>query len=67
MKTTIDIPDAVMQDALRVSGARSKREVVVNALREYVRRKRIAELARHAGTCDEIMTVEELRQLRSDG
>ncbi|MEX2499514.1 MAG: type II toxin-antitoxin system VapB family antitoxin [Wenzhouxiangellaceae bacterium] len=64
MKTTIDIPEDLMQDALRVSGARSKREVVVNALRDYVRRKRMAELARHAGTCDDLITAEELRQLR---
>lgn len=64
MKTTIDIPEDIMQDALRVSGARSKREVVLNALRDYVRRKRMAELARHAGTCDDLMTAEELRRLR---
>lgn len=64
MKTTIDIPEDIMQDALRVSGARSKREVVLNALRDYVRRRQMAELARHAGTCDELITTEELRQLR---
>lgn len=64
MKTTIDIPEEVMQDALRVSGARSKREVVLNALRQYVQRKRVAELARHAGTCDDLMAIDELRRLR---
>ena len=67
MKTTIDIPEDVMKDALRISGAPSKREVVLNALRDYVQRKQMAELARHAGSCDELMTVEELRRLRQDG
>lgn len=66
MKTTIDIPEDIMQDALRISGARSKREVVLNALRDYVRRKRMAELARHAGTCDDLITTEELRRMRQD-
>ena len=66
MKTTIDIPEDVMKDALRISGARSKREVVLNALRDYVQRKRMAELARHAGSCDDLMTLEELRRLRQN-
>lgn len=67
MKTTIDIPDDIMRDALRVSGARSKREVVLHALQDYVRRKQVAGLARHAGTCEEIMTVDELLRLRENG
>ena len=35
MKTTIDIPNKLMEDALLYSGSRTKREIVVCALEEY--------------------------------
>ena len=40
MITNIDIDEAVVADAMRLSGARSKREVVDRALRELVARAR---------------------------
>jgi Arc/MetJ family transcription regulator len=35
MKTTIDIPDAALADAMRFTGAKTKREAVVKALEGY--------------------------------
>jgi Arc/MetJ family transcription regulator len=52
MKTTIDIPDTELDDAVRFLKARSKREAVVTALREFNCRHRMARLARFSGTCD---------------
>ena len=52
MKTTIDIPEDELEYALRVLNAKSKREAVVTALREFNRRHRMAELIRFSGTCD---------------
>ncbi len=51
MKTTIDIPDDELKEAMRFLGARTKREAVVTALREVNRRHRIGRLVRHSGTC----------------
>jgi Arc/MetJ family transcription regulator len=64
MKTTIDIPDDVLEDALKFSKARTKREAVVTAVTYYNRRQRMAALARHLGTCRDLMTVNELRRMR---
>jgi Arc/MetJ family transcription regulator len=64
LKTTIDIPNDVLADAMRLSGSRTKREAVLVALQEYNRQRRMADLARHAGSCSELMTVEELREAR---
>jgi Arc/MetJ family transcription regulator len=36
MKTTIDIPDAALADAMRYTGAKTKREAVVKALGDRV-------------------------------
>ncbi len=65
MKTTVDIPDKELADAMRFARARTKREAVVTALREYNRRKRMAELVKYSGTCESLVTVEELRRQRN--
>jgi len=67
MKTTVDIPEEELRDAMRFTRARTKREAIVTAIRELNRRRRIAELAKHAGTCSDLMTVEELRRMRRQG
>lgn len=64
MKTTIDIPQSELSDAIRFTGARTKREAVVTAITEFNRRRRIAALAKFAGTCPKLMTAEELREQR---
>jgi Arc/MetJ family transcription regulator len=64
MKTTIDIPEKELADAMRFTKARTKREAVVTALHDFNRRRRMGALLRHAGTCNDLVTVEELRQQR---
>ena len=64
MKTTIDIPQKELSDAIRITGAKTKREAVVTAITEFNRRRRIAALAKFAGTCPKLMTVEQLRDQR---
>lgn len=64
MKTTIDIPHRELSDAIRFTGAKTKREAVVTAIADFNRRRRIAALARFAGTCPDLMTADELREQR---
>ncbi len=49
MKTTIDIPDEALADAMRFTGAKTKREAVVKALEEFNRRRRVDQFIREAG------------------
>ena len=67
MKTTVDIPDGELEDAMRFTRARTKREAIVTAITEFNRRRRLAELARRAGSCAGLMTAEDLHRLRSRG
>jgi hypothetical protein len=50
MKTTIDIPEDELRDAMRFTRAATKREAVVKILEEFNRRKRMAELVKYSGT-----------------
>ena len=64
MKTTLDIPDKELQDVVRFTKAKTKRDAVVTAVMEYNHRKRMAALRRHAGTSETFLSIEELMKLR---
>jgi hypothetical protein len=64
MKTTVDIPDNELEDAIRFTRARTKREAIVTAIADFNRRRRMAELVKRAGSCPDLMAVEELQRMR---
>ena len=67
MKTSVDIPDEDLADAMRFTRAKTKRQAIVTAIQEFNRRKRMAELVKHAGTCKDLLSVEDLSQQRRKG
>jgi Arc/MetJ family transcription regulator len=67
MRTTIDIPDELLREAMEMTGARTKREAIVTAVRDYTSRRKMASLVRHLGTCDDLMTPAELERVLSEG
>jgi len=67
MKTTIKIPEKSLEEAMRHTGAKTKRDAVVTAVEEFNRRCRLAELAeRLYGACPNFMTPEDLKRMRAD-
>jgi len=44
MRTTLDIPEPLIEEARKLLGFQSKTDTVVQALRELVRRRRVEEL-----------------------
>ena len=67
MKTTVDIPDNELVDCMRFTNAKTKREAVVTAITDFNRRKRMASLIKHAGTCEALITAEMLQEQRRQG
>jgi len=59
MKTTVDIPENELKDAIRFTKAETKREAVVKVLEELNRRRRMAELVKHSGTFDDRFPTNE--------
>ena len=64
MKTTLDIPETLMNAALAASPVKTKRAVVVRALEDFIRRAEMAALAEELGHSTTFMTPEELKGLR---
>jgi hypothetical protein len=61
MKTTIDIPEDELRDAIRFTKAKTKREAVVRVIEEFNRRRRMAELVKYGGTfSDSFPTNDEI-------
>jgi len=67
MKTTVDIPEKELQEAMRHTGASTKREAVVTAIVDFNRRRRLAKLVKRFGTFQHFLSHDELRKLRSEG
>jgi Arc/MetJ family transcription regulator len=66
MKTTIDIPDATMKEAMKFTGAKTKREAVVTAMEKFNRLQRLRDLnARIKGTFVDFMTQDDLKAMRA--
>ena len=68
MKTTIDIPELAMEEAMKFTGAKTKREAVVTAVERFNRLKRLEILnARVRGQFRDFMTPAELKAMRAAG
>ena len=64
MKTTVDIPDDQLRDVMRFTKEKTKSAAIAKALEENNRRQRMAELTKFSGTCDGLVSFEELMELR---
>jgi len=63
MKTTIDIPENELNDAIKYAGAKTKREAIVQAVVEYNRRQRMADLIKYSGVSDTLLSNQEIEAL----
>ena len=52
MRTTLDIPEEIMEEARALSTSHTKKETVVEALREFIRKRQRERLSQMAGRID---------------
>ena len=67
MRTTIDIQDSLIQEILKTTGAKSKKNAVETALREYIRtihRKKLASLI--GNYHDFALDIADLKEMRDE-
>lgn len=61
MRTTLDIPQDIFEEAQAILGYKSKTDVVIHSLREIIRRKKLEEFANLAGKIEFKVSAKELR------
>lgn len=65
MKTSIDIPEGLLEEAMKFTGAKTKREAVVTAVERFNRLKRLERLnGRVRGQFKDFMTQADLKAMR---
>ena len=67
MKTTVDIPDKMLQELISNTAAHTKREAILTAIEEYNQKRRIALLADLVGTFNQFVSSGELAASRGTG
>ena len=64
MKTTLDLPEDLLREARELTSVRTKRGLVIQALRELIRRRRIERLFERAGRKEFALDNADVNRLR---
>ncbi len=62
MRTTLDLPEELIEEARRLLGFKSKTDTVILSLRELIRRKRVEELKSLAGNIELDIDLDKSRR-----
>jgi Arc/MetJ family transcription regulator len=65
-KTTVFIDDILINDALKVTNLKTKKEVIEAGLRELVRKRNRELLRQELGSFDIDLSLEELKKRRAE-
>ncbi len=61
MRTTLDLPEDILIEAMRVTHINTKTKVIITALEELIRKSKIAELKNFKGKIDLDIDMDKLR------
>ncbi|MEI8123231.1 MAG: type II toxin-antitoxin system VapB family antitoxin [bacterium] len=62
MRTTLDLPDILVQNAMKVSHQKTKTAVIITALQDLVRKSRLQELRQFKGQVNLDISLNVLRK-----
>ena len=62
MRTTLDLPNELLEEARKLLGFKSKTDTIVVSLQELIRRKRIEELKSLAGKIELEIDLDQSRR-----
>ncbi len=61
MRTTLDLPESLLNEAMLVTNTDTKTAVIVKALEELVRKSKIAGIKKYQGKLDLDINLDEVR------
>ncbi len=67
MRMSVTLDEELLEKARIVSGKKTKREVIEEALRELVRKKSREDALKHAGKIDMDIDLDDLMKMREQG
>ena len=64
MRTTLDLPEELLDEAMKITRTGTKTGVIILALRELIRKSKITDLKKYKGKIDLDIDMDELRNRR---
>lgn len=61
MRTTLDLPEDLLNEAMKVAHANTKTKVIITALEELIRKAKIAEIKKFKGKIDLDIDLDAVR------
>ena len=61
MRTTLDLPEELLREAMTITSTGTKTGVIILALRELIRKSKITDLKKYRGKIDLDIDMDELR------
>lgn len=61
MRTTLDLPEDLVEEAMKATNIKTKTKVIVAALEQLIRKSKIAEIKSYKGQVDLDIDLNELR------
>ncbi len=61
MRTTLDLPENLLEEAMKVAHVKTKTNVIVLALKELIRKSKISDLKKFKGKVDLDIDLDVLR------
>ena len=62
MRTTLDLPEDLMSEAMKVTGSKTKTALIIELLAEAIRKDKIADLKNYRGKIDLDIDLDVLRE-----
>ena len=62
MRTTLDLPENLLDEAMKLTHTSTKTGVIIKALEELVRKSRISDLKKYKGKINMDIDLDEIRE-----
>ena len=61
MRTTLDLPEELLSEAMKVTQINTKTKVIIKALEDLIRKSKISELKEFKGKIDLAINLDDIR------
>ena len=62
MRTTLDLPESLISEAMKITNIKTKTKVIITALEQLVTKSKISEIKKYKGQVDLNIDLDEIRE-----
>ena len=62
MRTTLDLPESLISEAMKITNIKTKTKVIITALEQLVIKSKISEIKKYKGQVDLNIDLDEIRE-----